>query len=211
MCVDRISESLVGFDHEGVYYKVSMVWPGTIFLYTEDELLQTFSCPANIGIGGLATYFKNEHIIRASALNNAQGETDKEKFISEVKRLISEGVINNNLLEPLSLFIRMTNSPPETVKKQLILKGFGNIGDLMNFGACTEDLLKNCEVFKEFLKKLQKRKRHAQEVTRNSPPDIRLGNDVPDGVRQEPDRSREEQDSEKHPFYQDDHGSNSVV
>lgn len=211
MCVDRISESLVGFEHEGVYYKVSMLWPGTIFLYTEEELLQTFSCPGHLSIGGLAAYFQSDRDIKEAALDNTQGETDKEKFILEVKRLISEGVISGDLLGPLSLFIKITDSPPETIKKQLILKGFGNIGTLMNFSAYTEDLLKNCEIFKVFLKKLQKRKRHVQEDTRNYNHNIRMDIRLPDGTGEESDRAREEKDSEEYPLIQSDYGSDRIM
>jgi hypothetical protein len=205
MCVDRISENLLGFYHEDTYYKVSMMWPGTIFLYTDDTLIQTFTCPPHINIGGLAAHFKTDADIRKATMDNAKEETDKDKFISEVQRLIDTGVIDKNLLDPLRMFIKVTNSSPETINKQLILRGFGSIGELMNFGVCAEETIKNCEIFKVFLKKLQKRKRHVQETHGDS----RSGVLLSDRVREEPDRTREEEDSETHPYQQDDYGGDS--
>lgn len=91
-----------------------------------------------------------------------EGETNKEAFTAEIKRLTREGKISAEDEKCLIAFINKTNYNPITVGKQLMILGFAHIVDEINFSVPQIELIKTCEGFRKFLLNLPQ---HLRETT----------------------------------------------
>jgi len=163
MTLDVLGDNHYGFEHEGSYFKVSLLAPKMVFLYQDGQILQSFTRPESVYAETLAQYFKDDSTIRKNAIFGIAGTTNKQKFLSELSRLIAAGKIQEEARRPLEDFIRTTEFPPETIKKQLIIRGYGTIGDEMDFSEPTAALVQSCALFRVFLTRLEKlpqRKKH---------------------------------------------------
>lgn len=148
----------------GNQYTVSLMASKLVIIYSEYGVLQTFTRPEDVYEENLVTYFKDDSTIVKNAVIGTVGTTDKVKFKAEVERLIAAGKILEEHRDRLYAFINTTEFPPETVKKQLIIRGFGDIGEEMDFEAPSEHLVTSCALFREFLNELSKKQRSANVV-----------------------------------------------
>lgn len=169
MDIDVLGEDLYAFEDDGERYKVSFLSNKLIFLYREGEIVQGFERLAHIDASNVASYFRDAKVMERSAIFGVGGITDKNRFVSEVDRLIKEGKLNEESREPLQNYIAATDFPPETIKKQLIIKGYGRIGDEMEFETPSPSLVRSCKIFKVFLDLMQQyQKRKSNDVIQQS-------------------------------------------
>ena len=169
MSIDVMGEDLYEFEDEGERYKVSFLSNKLIFLYREGEIVQGFERPAHVDASNVASYFRDENVMKKSAVFGVGGITDKDRFMSEVDRLIKENKLKEEERYTLGNYISATDFPPETVKKQLIIKGYGRIGYEMEFETPSPSLVRSCKIFKVFLDLMQQyQKRKSNDVIQQS-------------------------------------------
>ena len=138
-------------EDNGESYRLSLIAKKMVFLYQEGQIIQSFTRPEEVDENSLTSYFRDDKTIYKNALFGIEGKTNKEKFVKELDRLIKEGKLEEWARAPLEHFIRTTEFPPETVRKQLIIKGYGNIGDEMDFDEPLPALVRGCAIFRKFL------------------------------------------------------------
>ena len=88
------------------------------------------------------------------AINYKDGVTNKEKFIKEVDRLISQNFLESSDRAVLVDFIQGIFLKPSAIRNQLLLRGYGKIAKKMDFEDDMPELLITCQTFLKFLTQL---------------------------------------------------------
>lgn len=132
--------------------KISLMLPGHVYLYGEGDP-QLFAIPANTGLKDLPALFRTDELIQHRAQTYKEGITSRRKFTEQIENLVKQKEITVGAKEKLKLFIdNFSNLPPETIRRQLIIRGFSHISDKIDCYETDPRLTATCSAFKEFLK-----------------------------------------------------------
>ena len=131
-------------------FKVSLLAQKVVFLYGSIGY-QYFSNPMNLGLSGLTSTYKTDEDIYGKAQLYLEGVTNKEAFNKEVNKLLIDKDITEHDKVALRKLIAGSDQPPETVRRQLMIMGYGHIADRMIFDDLDPRLVETCGAFRKFL------------------------------------------------------------
>lgn len=149
--ITEITEVLYHFKDDQYDFKAHC-FDDHIFIFGEDYQ-QMFENPGRVGVKLLSRIYPTIEKVQAAAQMYTEGKTDKVKFLKEVDRLVSEGKIPLSDAHRLTLFIaeNLPGTPPDTVRKQLLLCGYGDIAEMMRFTDEHPEFHRSCEGFYRFV------------------------------------------------------------
>ena len=149
--ITEVSDVLYHFKDDQFDFKVHC-FDDHIFIFGEDYQ-QMFENSGRVGVKAFYRIYPTMEKVQAAAQMYTEGKTNRDTFLKEVIRLASEGKISEADARRLTLFITQIppGTPPDTIRKQLILCGYESIAELMHFTDPHPEFNKTCEGFYRFV------------------------------------------------------------